>query len=228
MKKLLTLFALIILITALVVTQAEEQMYKLNDPATTSKGVKITMLSVKESKGSYYWGPEDGKIFVIAEFLIENNSKDELSISTMLNWDAYVDDFAIDYSFSAIVACDNQLDVTVKAGRKVQGQMGFEVNKNWRVIEIEYKPEWLGRETITFVYDKYGSNINTDSDGMGVVYVQPGTNARTMPSADSAIAAFLQDGGNYNYYEINSGWYYIKLDEGVFGYVFSSRCRVIS
>ena len=154
--------------------------------------------------------------------------KEELSVSTMLSFEAYVDDFAVDYSFSAIVACKNSLDVTIKPGRKAQGEMGFEVKKGWKTIEIEYETAWLFGETLTFKYTKGASNVNTSSGGMGTVYVQAGTNARTQPDSSSGIAAFIENGGNYAYYSLTSGWYYIKLSDDTFGYVFSSRCTVVN
>ena len=228
MKKLSALLLTLIFVFSACFALADEDYHVLNDPATSKDGIKVTMLSVKESYGSGYWTPESGNVFVLVEFLIENNSKEELSVSTMLSFEAYVDDFAVDYSFSAIVACKNSLDVTIKPGRKAQGEMGFEVKKGWKTIEIEYETAWLFGETLTFKYTKGASNVNTSSGGMGTVYVQAGTNVRTQPDSSSGIAAFIENGGNYAYYSLTSGWYYIKLSDDTFGYVFSSRCTVVN
>ena len=219
MRRLYALIIALILVFASCIALADEDYHVLNDPAITKDGIKVTMLSVKESSGSGYWTPESGNVFVLVEFLIENNSKEELNVSTMLSFEAYVDDFAVDYSFSAILACKNALDVTIKSGKKAQGQMGFEVKKGWKTIEIEYETSWLFGETVTFKYTKGASNVNTSSDGLGTVYVQAGTNARTQPSSDSSLAAYIDKGGNYTYYSLNSGWYYIKLNDGSFSYI---------
>ncbi|MBQ9409804.1 MAG: DUF4352 domain-containing protein [Clostridia bacterium] len=229
MKRVATIFAAFILLLSFAVAPAENEVYRLNEPVTTKSGTVITLLSVKESKGSYYFSPESGNVFLIAEFLVENNSKKEINVSTLMDFDAYADDFALDYSFNALLACDNSLDVTIKAGKKAKGQVGFEVDSKWRVLEIEYTPEFWGSESYTFIYEKYGSNISVKSGSSDhVVYIQPGTNVRKEPSSSSAVAGFVEYGGNFNYYEVTQGWYKIMLNDGSFGYVYQSRCNVIS
>ena len=230
MKKLL---AVLLIIALLPTVFAETIVYHIDEPATTKSGIVITLLSVKESKGSYYFSPEQGEIFLVAEFLVENYSKEEVTISTMLCFEAYADDFSLDFDFSALMACDDTLDVTIKPGKKAKGQIAYSVDKNWRTFEIEYQPDFWRSESYTFVYDKYGSNSSPSAGqsafrGLGVVYVQPGSYARKTPSFDAPQAAFIEKGGSFSYYELAQGWYKIELEDGSFAYVYSSRCEVVS
>ena len=230
MKKLLSLLICVSLL--LFVVYAEPDVYHINEPATTRAGITITLLNITESKGSYFITPDSGKVFLLAEFLVENNTRNEVTVSTLLDFDAYADDFALDYDFAAIMACENTLDVTLKSGKKAKGQIAYSVDRNWRVFEVEYKPDFWSSESYTFIYDKYNpynsaSTSSNASGGLGVVYVQPSSYARTSPSFDAPQAAFIEKGGSYSYYELSQGWYKIKLEDGSFAYIYSSRCEVI-
>ena len=120
----------------------------------TKDGVSVTLVSAKETKGQKYFEADGGKIYVLAEFLIENNSRKDVSISSMLSFDAYCDGYAADYSFGAAVSASQTLDGDVAAGKKMRGQIGYEVSKNWKEIEIRVKPDYWGGEELTFVIYK--------------------------------------------------------------------------
>ena len=38
--------------------------------------------------------PSDGKVYVVFEFEIENNSDRDIAVSSMLSFEAYIDDYA--------------------------------------------------------------------------------------------------------------------------------------
>ncbi len=59
-----------------------------------------------------------------------------------------------DYSFSAIMVVDDQLDGTVAAGKKMKGWIGYEVDKNWKEFEIQVKPDVWGSEKLVFITHK--------------------------------------------------------------------------
>ena len=53
----------------------------------------MSLLNYEESTGSDYNKPSDGKVFVLAEFEIANNSDEELAISSVMSFEAYADSF---------------------------------------------------------------------------------------------------------------------------------------
>ena len=65
--------------------------------------------------------------------------------------------------------------------------------------------------------------VPTDDSALGTVKVLGGTNVRASANSSGAIAGFIAADGSYPYYEIQSGWYKIKLEDGSFGYVYQSR-----
>lgn len=119
--------------------------------AAQQKDVIVTLVGVTESTGSNFASPAEGNVFVLCEFNIENNSSKELSISSMLSFEAYCDDYACSFSFSALLAKEdkNQLDGTVAPGKKLNGVVGYEVPADWKELEVHFTPDvWFGKSMI--------------------------------------------------------------------------------
>ena len=117
--------------------------------------ISITMISFTESSGTQFITPDEGKVFVLCEFNIENNSDEEISVSSLLSFEAYFDDYETDVNVSAMASSDkNQLDGSVAAGKKMAGVIGFEVPEDWSNLEISYKPNVFMDKKVTFVAEK--------------------------------------------------------------------------
>lgn len=113
-------------------------------------GVVATLVSAETSEGTQFNKPSDGNVFLICEFEIENNSTKEITVSSMLSFNAYADDYAISQSFAGVLAADKpQLDGSVAAGKKMKGAISYEVPTDWKELEIRYTPDyWKGSEII--------------------------------------------------------------------------------
>lgn len=138
-------------------TPTKKDTFAVGETATQN-GVKITLVGVTESAGSKYNKPKDGNVFVLCEFTIENNTDDDLTISSLLCFDAYADDYSTSFSLSALLekGNKNQLDGTVAKGKKMNGVIGYEVPKTYKTLEISVKPDYIGafKDKVTFVYNK--------------------------------------------------------------------------
>ncbi len=117
------------------------------------KGVQVTLVAVTESKGSSFNTPSDGNVFVLCEFEITNNSDKEISVSSMVSFEAYCDDYTCTYSLAALIekGDKNQLDGTVAPGKKLNGVIGYEVPTDWSELEVVFTPDVLSDKNITFV-----------------------------------------------------------------------------
>lgn len=119
------------------------------------KGVKVTLNSITESKGSQYNKPADGNVFLLVNFTIENNTDSDLDISSMLLFDAYQDGYSTNLSLSALAEKQGeQLDGTIAPGKKMQGSVGYEVPANYSEFEINYQADVLDSTKFNFVYKK--------------------------------------------------------------------------
>lgn len=117
----------------------EEIIFGVGETAELN-GVRVTMTDYSESNGSEYNKPSDGNVFLLVEFLIENNTDSELAVSSLVSFEAYADDYSLNYSLAAVLEKEtsNQLDGQIAAGKKMKGTIGYEVPADWQEVEIHY------------------------------------------------------------------------------------------
>lgn len=117
----------------------EEIIFGVGETAELN-GVRVTMTDYSESNGSEYNKPSDGNVSLLVEFLIENNTDSELAVSSLVSFEAYADDYALNYSLAAVLEKEtsNQLDGQIAAGKKMKGTIGYEVPADWQEVEIHY------------------------------------------------------------------------------------------
>lgn len=102
--------------------------------------IQITLVGYEESTGSEYNTPSEGNVFLLANFEIANNSDSELTVSSAMSFDAYADDYALNYSIGALMekTDSTQLDGTIAPGKKMNGWIGYEVPADWSKVEIHF------------------------------------------------------------------------------------------
>lgn len=134
--------------------EEKETIFKKGESAELN-GVKVTLTDYKESTGNEYNSPTDGNVFLMAEFEIENNTEKEMAISSMLSFEAYADDYALNYSLGALMEKDgNQLDGTIAAGKKMKGWIGWETPKDYKNVEIHFTDNVWGNDKFVFLIEK--------------------------------------------------------------------------
>ena len=133
-------------------TTSNDKVFKLGDSVELDD-IVIKFVDLTESTGVQFSKPAEGNVFILCEFEITNNSKEELAISSMLSFEAYCDDYTCEYSLSALMAKGNkdQLDGSVAAGKKMKGVIGYEVPTDWKELEIQFTPDILSTDKIVFV-----------------------------------------------------------------------------
>ena len=135
-------------------SEPEKGAYTVGD-AVTLNDVVVTLVDVSESTGGSYMTPEEGKVFILCEFNIENNSGKDLAVSSIMSFEAYVDDYAASMSLSATLSSGkSQLDGSIADGKKMNGVIGYEADEGWETIEITFTPDVFFGEKATFVYAK--------------------------------------------------------------------------
>lgn len=133
-------------------TTESDQAFQLGD-SVEFNGIVVTFLDVIENSGSQFFTPEDGNVFVLCEFEIANNSNEELAVSSIISFEAYCDDYACEYSISALAAAEDkdQLDGSVAPGKKMKGIVGYEVPADWKELEVQYTMDILDSDKIVFI-----------------------------------------------------------------------------
>lgn len=135
-------------------TENEEKMMKKGEIAELN-GVQVTLIDYEESQGGEYNKPSDGNIFVLSEFEIVNNTEKEISVSSIMSFDAYADDYALNFSFSALMEKEgSQLDGTIASGKKMKGWIGWEVPADYQNVEIHFTDNIWSSNKFVFVIEK--------------------------------------------------------------------------
>lgn len=121
-------------------------------------GVKLTLESVDMSYGDRdeefsAFAPEKGKVFAVCNFLVENNSKEDLDISS-LYFNAYEDGFAVDsYIFTDGIGVKD-LSGTASPNKMIKGALVYEVSEEFKELELEYQPSVWNDKKVTFIYKR--------------------------------------------------------------------------
>lgn len=120
--------------------------------------VQVTLVSVTESTGSDFSAPADGKVFLLCEFDIVNNSSKDISVSSIANFEAYCDDYAVNQSLMGLQAPEaegkGQMDGTVAAGKKMNGVIAYEVPADYESFEIHVAVDIWKDKDIKFIAHK--------------------------------------------------------------------------
>lgn len=137
-------------------TSSSEQTIFTQGEVAEMNDVQVTLVNYEESAGSEYNTPTDGNVFVLANFEITNNSDSELAISSALSFEAYADDYALNYSLKALMekSDSTQLDGTVASGKKLNGWIGYEVPADWSKIEIHFTDNVWSNNKFVFEINK--------------------------------------------------------------------------
>ncbi len=163
MKKIIAIILMGLLCLSLCACSVDESVKSENNikenygvgEMAEQKDVSVTLVDVFESNGAEFLEPAEGNVFVFCEFNIVNNSDSELTVSSLMNFDAYFDDESSELSITALSSTDKkQLDGTVAAGKKLSGVVAYEVPADWGNVEIHYTPDILKEDKLIFVADK--------------------------------------------------------------------------
>ena len=119
-------------------------------------GIKVTFNGVKESKGSQFVEPASGNIFLLCELTIQNESSSDITVSSLMSFECYIDDYATSLSITALMddTVNKQLDGTIAPGKKMRGYVGYEVPRNWSDVEIRFVPSLGSARDFVFNYSK--------------------------------------------------------------------------
>lgn len=121
--------------------QEETKTYGVGSTITNEDGVSIRFVGVTSSAGKDYAKPDLDR-FLVLDFEIENNSSDEIAVSSLMSFTLTS---ASGHSFDSSIIFDveNRLDGSVKAGRKLVGQIVYDVNDE-DLYYVAFKPNVFG------------------------------------------------------------------------------------
>lgn len=133
-------------------TSGSDTTITIGTPVDIEDGLQMTVLSAgKYESDNEFDQPEDGKIYYRVELELANTGSTEQAISSIVSFDAYVDDYSIDQTY----VNDDTLDGTLAPGKKLKGSLVYEVPKDFKTLQIDYSSSfWTNKKfTMTFTND---------------------------------------------------------------------------
>lgn len=129
-------------------TVEEKTVFGVGDTVEVDDGIEMTILAAGEYKSdNQFITPNDGKMFYKIDIEISNNSDKDTTISSMVSFEAYEDDYSIDETY--VSGIDDILSGSVASGKKIRGSLCYELNKDWKILELQYKQNvWRNKKII--------------------------------------------------------------------------------
>ncbi|EOU1669095.1 DUF4352 domain-containing protein [Clostridium perfringens] len=121
--------------------ESKVETFKVGDTIQT-KDFKITVNKVETSEGGEFVKPKDGNEFIKVDITIENTSKEEQNISSMLMFKV-VDKDGRSCNQAIVDNQKGQLDGKVAPGRKMTGEYVVEVPKGATGLQLEFDSSLL-------------------------------------------------------------------------------------
>lgn len=135
-------------------TEPEKAIFSIGESVELNN-VVVTLVDVYESTGKDFFEPTEGNVFVICEFEIENKTSGDISVSSLLSFEAYFDGYAANIDISAITLSEKtQLDGTIAAGKKMRGVVGYQAPSDWENVELQFSPSFWSSKKMIFSYNK--------------------------------------------------------------------------
>lgn len=121
-------------------------------------GVEITLTDVMQSSGNSYYTPQSGKVYLMIEFKIKNNRDTGFDVSSLLSFSTWCDDelcvIDLEALGTGLFAGKPQLDCIIEAGKTYTGIVGYQVDKNWKKVIVEFNTDVYFGEKVKFLVEK--------------------------------------------------------------------------
>lgn len=131
---------------------AKTETFKIGD-TVKSGDVYFTVNSVRENKGSEFIKPKEGSIYYLVDVTVENKSSESVTVSSILMF-KLVDAEGYSHDITIGPETNGQLDGEVSAGRKLRGELAFEIPKDVKGLELEIDPSLVGTGKIIVKLDR--------------------------------------------------------------------------
>lgn len=108
--------------------------------------LKFTVNGVKISEGDEEWNvPSEGNRFAYIDITIENIGDKDETISSIMIFDLY-DMEGYSYNIAFVTDAKGRLDGDLAPGKKMSGEIVYQVPKEVNEFELLVKPDFLGKK----------------------------------------------------------------------------------
>lgn len=148
--------AVILVVAALFAPSEESESTPESNEYTVGQtfqkdGIGVTLNSATRSEGTEYTKPAEGKVFLLLDWTISNDTDEEFNTFD-ISFNTYVDGALTDTTYAGEENSLSAADILVP-GSRVTGVEGYEVPADFKNVEIRVTNGLIKGDSATFVVD---------------------------------------------------------------------------
>lgn len=128
------------------------ETYNIGDTVEAGDYI-FTVNSVREDKGGDFLKPDEGNIYYIIDATVENKGDKSINVSSLLMF-TLIDEEGYTYDITFGPDTKGQLDGEIAPGRKLRGELAFEIPADATGLELEIDPSLFGDGKIIYKLDR--------------------------------------------------------------------------
>lgn len=113
----------------------------------------FTVNGVREDKGTEFIKPKDGQIYYLVDVTVENKTDKSVSVSSLIMFKLF-DSEGYNYSVTIGPETKGSVNGEVAAGRKLRGELVYEIPKESKGLELEIDPSLWGTGKVIVKLDR--------------------------------------------------------------------------
>lgn len=118
-----------------------------------SGDIYFTINSAREVPGSEFMSPDEGNIWYAVDITIENKGQESFNSSSLLMF-SLIDSEAYNHNITIGPNLNGSVDGEIAPGRKLRGEVAFEIPKESKGLELEIDPSVWGTGLIIVKLDR--------------------------------------------------------------------------
>jgi hypothetical protein len=132
--------------------QQKIEVFKIGD-SVKAENLIFTVNSTRTDQGSEFIKPDDGNIYYIVDVTIENVGDESEAVSSLMMFKLF-DSEGYNYSITIGPETKGSVDGEISAGRKLRGELAFEVPEDAKGLELVIEPSLLSSGQIIVELDR--------------------------------------------------------------------------
>jgi hypothetical protein len=133
-------------------SQTKTETYEIGDSIKAGNLI-FTVNSTRTDEGSDFIKPKDGHIYHIVDVTVENAGDKSESVSSLMMFKLFDSD-GYNYSVTFGPETQGQVDGEISAGRKLRGELVYEIPEDTEGLELEIDPTVFGSGQIIVELDR--------------------------------------------------------------------------
>ncbi len=135
-----------------VTAATEVKTFKIGDSVKAGNLI-FTVNSTRTDAGGEFIKPDEGKIYYIIDVTVENTGDEPESVSSLMMF-KLIDSDGYNYSVTFGPETKGQLDGEVSTGKKMRGELVYEIPENSSGLELQIDPTVFGSGQIIVELDR--------------------------------------------------------------------------